>query len=68
MLFWKGFFGVLFGLINVFVIDGDLVRSNGAFQGYNHLVWSIVFISAIGGLLIAAVIAYVNKILILLLI
>jgi UDP-sugar transporter A1/2/3 len=53
---------VLFGLLNVLLLDGKKVSSEGIFQGYNYMVWTIVFLSALGGLLIAAVITYADNI------
>jgi len=55
-------FGTIFSLVNVFVLDGKKVLENGLLNGYNYLVLSIVLLSALGGLLIAAVIAYADNI------
>ncbi len=56
------FFGTIFGFFYVFVLDGKKVYDKGLLEGYNYLVLSIVFLSAIGGLLIASVIAYADNI------
>lgn len=56
------FFGTIFGFFNVFVLDGKKVYDKGLLNGYNYLVLSIVFLSALGGLLIASVIAYADNI------
>ncbi|KAB0386362.1 hypothetical protein FD755_001318 [Muntiacus reevesi] len=37
-----GFFGSIFGLMGVYVYDGELVSKNGFFQGYNRLTWIVV--------------------------
>uniref|UniRef100_A0A2K6GPM7 Major facilitator superfamily domain containing 14A n=1 Tax=Propithecus coquereli TaxID=379532 RepID=A0A2K6GPM7_PROCO len=37
-----GFFGSIFGLMGVYVYDGELVSKNGFFQGYNQLTWIVV--------------------------
>lgn len=37
-----GFFGSVFGLMGVYVYDGELVSQNGFFQGYNRLTWAVV--------------------------
>ncbi|XP_006000073.1 UDP-N-acetylglucosamine transporter [Latimeria chalumnae] len=58
-----GFFGVIFGLMGVFVYDGERVRQHGMFQGYNKLTWTVIILQAIGGLVIAAVIKYADNIL-----
>ncbi|OBS58048.1 hypothetical protein A6R68_10825 [Neotoma lepida] len=58
-----GFFGSIFGLMGVYVYDGELVSKNGFFQGYNQLTWIVVILQALGGLVIAAVIKYADNIL-----
>uniref|UniRef100_A0A8C1BHB3 Solute carrier family 35 member A3b n=2 Tax=Cyprinus carpio TaxID=7962 RepID=A0A8C1BHB3_CYPCA len=58
-----GLFGLIFGLGGVFVYDGERVRENGLFQGYNGLTWTVVALQALGGLVIAAVITYADNIL-----
>ncbi|XP_018080140.1 solute carrier family 35 (UDP-N-acetylglucosamine (UDP-GlcNAc) transporter), member A3, gene 2 L homeolog isoform X1 [Xenopus laevis] len=58
-----GFFGWIFGLIGVFIYDGERVSQGGFFQGYNNLTWAVVALQALGGLVIAAVIKYADNIL-----
>ncbi|KAI7809560.1 solute carrier family 35 member A3b [Triplophysa rosa] len=58
-----GLFGLFFGLVGVFVYDGERVQVNGLFQGYNMLTWTVVALQALGGLVIAAVIKYADNIL-----
>uniref|UniRef100_A0A2K6TQ01 Major facilitator superfamily domain containing 14A n=3 Tax=Saimiri boliviensis TaxID=27679 RepID=A0A2K6TQ01_SAIBB len=58
-----GFFGGIFGLMGVYIYDGELVSKNGFFQGYNQLTWIVVVLQALGGLVIAAVIKYADNIL-----
>uniref|UniRef100_A0A6I8N287 Solute carrier family 35 member A3 n=1 Tax=Ornithorhynchus anatinus TaxID=9258 RepID=A0A6I8N287_ORNAN len=58
-----GFFGSIFGLLGVYIYDGELVSKNGFFQGYNKLTWIVVVLQALGGLVIAAVIKYADNIL-----
>ncbi|XP_028974866.1 solute carrier family 35 member A3b isoform X1 [Esox lucius] len=58
-----GFFGLLFGLMGVFVYDGERVRESGVFQGYTSLTWTVVALQALGGLVVAAVIKYADNIL-----
>jgi len=38
----SGLFGLIFGLVGVFVYDGERVRENGLFQGYNNVTWTVV--------------------------
>ncbi|KAI5612547.1 hypothetical protein C0J50_4279, partial [Silurus asotus] len=58
-----GLFGLIFGLIGVFVQDGDKVWENGLLQGYNGVTWTVVVLQALGGLIVAAVIKYADNIL-----
>ncbi|XP_041752878.1 UDP-N-acetylglucosamine transporter-like isoform X2 [Coregonus clupeaformis] len=58
-----GLFGLVFGLMGVFVYDGERVRESGVFQGYNSITWTVVALQALGGLVIAAVIKYADNIL-----
>uniref|UniRef100_A0A7N4NTV4 Solute carrier family 35 member A3 n=1 Tax=Sarcophilus harrisii TaxID=9305 RepID=A0A7N4NTV4_SARHA len=37
-----GSFGSIFGLMGVYIYDGELVSKNGFFQGYNKLTWIVV--------------------------
>ncbi|XP_072023647.1 UDP-N-acetylglucosamine transporter-like isoform X2 [Amphiura filiformis] len=57
------FFGVLFGLMGVFVYDSTAVLSDGFLQGYSKTTWMVVSLQAFGGLVIAAVIKYADNIL-----
>ncbi|KAL9951361.1 hypothetical protein ACROYT_G044012 [Oculina patagonica] len=58
-----GSFGVIFGLIAVFVNDGNAVESNGFLQGYNRVTWIVISLQAFGGLVVAAVVKYADNIL-----
>uniref|UniRef100_A0A8C6B5W3 Solute carrier family 35 member A3 n=1 Tax=Monodon monoceros TaxID=40151 RepID=A0A8C6B5W3_MONMO len=42
-----GFFGSIFGLMGVYVYDGELVSKNGFFQGYNWLTWIVVVLQCL---------------------
>lgn len=58
-----GLFGAVFGLMGVYVYDGERVQEHGMFQGYSALTWAVVSLQALGGLVIAAVIKYADNIL-----
>ncbi|XP_066548009.1 UDP-N-acetylglucosamine transporter [Amia ocellicauda] len=58
-----GLFGAVFGLMGMWVYDGERVREAGMFQGYNGVTWTVVSLQALGGLVIAAVIKYADNIL-----
>ena len=49
-----GFFGIIFALLNVFMVDAKAVLENGWFQGITRLVLVIIVLGALGGLVIAA--------------
>ncbi|CAF1600131.1 unnamed protein product [Adineta ricciae] len=55
-------FGIIFGLIVVFCFDGKAVMEKGFFQGYTNIVWTVIFLQAFGGLIIANVIKYADNI------
>ncbi|KIW92241.1 uncharacterized protein Z519_07225 [Cladophialophora bantiana CBS 173.52] len=50
-------------LTGAFVWDGQAIRENGFFQGYNSVVFATVCIQAAGGLIVAMVIKYADNIL-----
>ncbi|KAG7456865.1 hypothetical protein MATL_G00240360 [Megalops atlanticus] len=58
-----GLFGLVFGLMGMFVYDGKRVIESGMFQGYNRITWIVVVLQALGGLVVAAVIKYADNIL-----
>jgi UDP-sugar transporter A1/2/3 len=56
-------YGVAFGLLAVFLNDGEKVRSQGFFQGYNEWVLLVILLQAVGGLVVACVLKYADNIL-----
>ncbi|XP_063076563.1 UDP-N-acetylglucosamine transporter-like [Engraulis encrasicolus] len=58
-----GFFGLIFGIVVLFVKDGEAVIRSGMFQGYNELTWIIIVLQAFGGLMVAVAIKYADNIL-----
>ncbi|CAF3600074.1 unnamed protein product [Adineta steineri] len=55
-------FGTIFGLLIVFCFDYKAIMDKGFFQGYTTIVWIVIFLQAIGGLIIAIVIKYADSI------
>uniref|UniRef100_A0A8B9I854 Major facilitator superfamily domain containing 14A n=2 Tax=Anser TaxID=8842 RepID=A0A8B9I854_9AVES len=43
-----GFFGSIFGLMGVYIYDGEQLSKNGFFQGYNKLTWIVVVLQPQG--------------------
>jgi len=58
-----GAFGIGFGLFVTFQKDGELISKAGFTQGYSGLVWCVIFLQAVGGLVVAAVLKYADNIL-----
>lgn len=58
-----GVFGMLFGLLTVYLSDGEEIKSKGFFFGYTDLVWLAVTVQSAGGLLVALVVKYADNIL-----
>ncbi|UXI17172.1 midasin [Sarcoptes scabiei] len=52
-----------FGLIQVFVTDWKFIHEKGFFYGYTILTWTVIFLSAQGGLIVAVVVKYADNIL-----
>lgn len=45
-----------FGLVQVFITDHDFIQEKGFFFGYTLLTWTVIFLQAQGGLLVAVVV------------
>lgn len=56
-------FGFFFALFNSYYSDGNKIRENGFFYGYNMIVIMCIVLQAFGGLVVAAVIKYADNIL-----
>ncbi|KAB0360110.1 hypothetical protein FD754_004266 [Muntiacus muntjak] len=57
-----GFFGSIFGLMGVYVYDGELVSKNGFFQGYNRLTWIVVVLQGLLSFLSAPLIGALSDV------
>ena len=55
--------GLLMGLIVVLLKDFEVIIENGFFQGYNIIVWIVIFSQALGGLAIGVIMMYADNIL-----
>ena len=57
------FFSFFFGLITLFMFNGDaLVNGGGFFQGYNWLVLVVVLLQSVGGLIVSVALAVTDSI------
>uniref|UniRef100_A0A5K3FVS2 UDP-galactose translocator n=1 Tax=Mesocestoides corti TaxID=53468 RepID=A0A5K3FVS2_MESCO len=56
-------YGIVAGLVQVFIQEKDIVTTKGFFFGYDGLVWLVIFVQSLGGLLVAAVVRYADNIL-----
>lgn len=52
-----------FGLLTCFVSDGDVIRKQGFFFGYDKFILYLIILQAGGGLLVAVVVKYADNIL-----
>ncbi|KAI8823047.1 nucleotide-sugar transporter-domain-containing protein [Fimicolochytrium jonesii] len=52
--------GFIFGVL---IMDGEVIREGGFFQGYNAWTWGAIMCQAIGGLIVALVVKYADNIL-----
>lgn len=58
-----GLFGTCFGLVAMWLNDGDKIVVNGFFFGYTKYVYAVIALQAFGGLLVAVVVKYADNIL-----
>jgi UDP-sugar transporter A1/2/3 len=56
------FWGLIFSIVMMFYNDYHAIVQKGFFHGYNWAVWGIINISALGGILVAMVVAYTDNI------
>jgi solute carrier family 35 (UDP-sugar transporter), member A1/2/3 len=58
-------FSIVIALITVYSQESDYqsVLDNGFFYGYTNIVWSVIFLQAVGGLVVAVVVKYADNIL-----
>lgn len=56
-------FGSGLSLVGCLLQDGDKIRQDGFLQGYSWLVWTVIFLQAVGGLVVASVLKYADNIL-----
>uniref|UniRef100_A0A6T8UZ53 UDP-galactose transporter n=1 Tax=Noctiluca scintillans TaxID=2966 RepID=A0A6T8UZ53_NOCSC len=56
-------FGVVISLGGCLLQDGSTISTAGFMQGYSPLVWSVIWLQALGGLVVAAVLKYADNIL-----
>lgn len=54
---------ILLALMAVYTQDYDHVATRGFFYGYTPTVWTVIFLQAIGGLVVAVVVKYADNIL-----
>ncbi|XP_052280131.1 UDP-N-acetylglucosamine transporter-like isoform X1 [Dreissena polymorpha] len=55
--------GFIMGMITMEIKEGDRLRVNGFFYGYDLWVWLVIILQSIGGLLVAIVVKYADNIL-----
>lgn len=58
-----GFFGSALALAAAYSHDGEAIREGGLLQGYSGLVWVVIWLQAVGGLIVAFVMRYADNLL-----
>lgn len=56
-------YGIVIGVIGMWIKDGEKIKESGFFNGYTGLVWFVISNQAFGGLLVAVVVKYADNIL-----
>jgi len=51
------------GFLGCLAKDGTAIQKDGFMQGYSSQVWFVIFLQAVGGLVVAAVLKYADNIL-----
>ncbi|TMS32389.1 hypothetical protein L596_000235 [Steinernema carpocapsae] len=57
------FFSIFGGFFMCWLYDSEKIGTDGFFQGYNGIIWTVVLLQAYGGLVIALVVKYADNIL-----
>eukprot|EP00933_Yihiella_yeosuensis_P083410 TRINITY_DN97625_c0_g1_i1.p1 TRINITY_DN97625_c0_g1~~TRINITY_DN97625_c0_g1_i1.p1 ORF type:complete len:359 (-),score=65.96 TRINITY_DN97625_c0_g1_i1:13-1089(-) len=55
--------GGILAFFGCFMQDGAAIKEHGFLQGYSGLVWMVIFLQAVGGLVVAAVLKYADNLL-----
>jgi len=58
-----GFLGAIMGMVTMEIKEGDRLRMQGFFHGYDSMVWLVIVLQSLGGLLVAVVVKYADNIL-----
>lgn len=58
-----GVLGAIMGMITMEIKEGDRLRMQGFFHGYDSMVWLVIILQSLGGLLVAVVVKYADNIL-----
>ena len=54
--------GIVISTIAMYIRDGDIVEREGMYKGYDLVVWSVIVLSALGGLVVAVVVKYADNV------
>ena len=57
-----GIFGIIFGYLTMYSMDGPELEAKGVLFGYTNAVWTAITVQSAGGLLVALVIKYSDNI------
>ncbi len=54
---------IILSYLTVYVEDWETVQTKGFFVGYSKTVWTVIFVQAVGGLIVAVVVKYADNVL-----
>lgn len=54
---------IIISYFTVYIQDGTTVAEKGFFVGYSKTVWTVIFVQAVGGLIVAVVVKYADNVL-----
>jgi len=57
------FFALLAAVLGAVFKDGHVIREGGLFQGFDWVIWLVVFVEAFGGIVVGFVVKYADNIL-----
>ncbi len=54
--------GIVISTIAMYIRDGEAIERYGIYKGYDWVVWTVITLSALGGLVVAVVVKYADNV------